>query len=158
MLLSSIVDLLHKKLGDRIENYLIPPPVFITMQGEFLDFDLEKGSLTTRFPVLKENLNPYGSMQGGMVAAAVDNTFGPLSMLVASENVTRRLEVKYSRPITLDLEHIIVEARLLERKGRRLIFSADVRNASGELMARARALHWIVEGESPTSASFSGSE
>jgi len=34
-------------------------------------------------------------MQGGMIAAAVDNTIGPLSFLVAAPNVTRRLEMKY---------------------------------------------------------------
>jgi uncharacterized protein (TIGR00369 family) len=142
---SSIIDLMHKKLGNRVKKYLLPPPVFVAMQGEFLSFEVEKGSLTTRFPVLEENLNPFGTMQGGMVAAAVDNTFGPLCMLLAPENVTRRLEVKYSRPITPDLEYITIRAKLLERKDRQLILSADVRDPSGRLLARARAIHWIVE-------------
>ena len=69
---------------------MIPPPVFTSMQGEFVDFDLEEGILVTRFPVRQDYLNPYGAMQGGMVAAAVDNTLGPLSMLVAPPNVTRK--------------------------------------------------------------------
>ena len=78
-----------------------------------------------------------------MVAAAVDNTLGPLSMLVAPPNVTRRLEMKYSHPITIDLEYIIVEGVLLERDGRRLTFRADVRDLEGTLLARGKSYHWI---------------
>lgn len=144
-LTSWIMDLLHRRLGDEFEEYLIPPPVFTTMQGEFLAFDVEIGVLETRFPVLEAYLNPYGSLQGGIVAAAVDNTLGPLSMLVAPPNVTRRLQMKYSRPVTTDLEFITVKGRFLERQGQRLKFSAEVRAPDGVLLARAQALHWIVE-------------
>jgi len=78
---ASIIDLVKNRLGDRFDDYLIPPPVFVSMQGEFMEFELDSGTLTTRFPVLDKYLNPYGYMQGGMVAAAVDNTLGPLSMV-----------------------------------------------------------------------------
>jgi acyl-coenzyme A thioesterase PaaI-like protein len=138
------MDIIHDKLGDQRDMYLIPPPVFDTMQGEFLAFDPDAGTLTTRFPVLGVHLNPYGAMQGGIVAAAVDNTLGPLSMLVAPPNVTRRLQMKYSHPVTPDLGYITVRGRLQEREGRWLTFSADVRDPEGALLARARAKHWIV--------------
>jgi uncharacterized protein (TIGR00369 family) len=141
---ASVMDVIRQRLGDRLDEFRIPPPVFRAMQGEFLAFDAEDGWLTARFPVLEEYLNPYGSMQGGMVAAAVDNTLGPLSMLVAPPNVTRRLEMKYSRPITPDLEFITVKSRLIERKGRWLTFRAEVTDQAGTLLARARAVHWIV--------------
>lgn len=137
--------MIHQRLGDRVHDFLIPPPVFETMEGEFLTFDAERRVLKTRFPVLEKFLNPYSSMQGGMVAAAVDNTFGPLGMLVAPPNVTRRMEMKYSRPATIDLEYITVEAKFLHREGRWLTFSAQVRDQRGELLARAKATHWIVD-------------
>lgn len=137
--------MIHQRLGDRVHDFLIPPPVFETMEGEFLTFDAERRVLKTRFPVLEKFLNPYSSMQGGMVAAAVDNTFGPLGMLVAPPNVTRRMEMKYSRPATIDLEYITVEAKFLRREGRWLTFSAQVRDQRGELLARAKATHWIVD-------------
>ena len=140
-----VMGVIQQRLGDRVDEYRIPPPVFRAMQGEFLAFDLDGGWLTARFPVLEAYLNPYGSMQGGMVAAAVDNTLGPLSMLVAPPNVTRRLEMKYSRPITTDLEFIIVTGKLVERKGRWLTFSAKVQDQEEMLLARARAVHWIVD-------------
>jgi uncharacterized protein (TIGR00369 family) len=115
------------------------------MEGEFVAFDDEDGVLKTRFPVLRKFLNPYGSMQGGMVAAAVDNTFGPLSMLVAPPNVTRRLEMKYIHPVTTDLEYIMVEAKIKNRENRWLTFTAEVRDQGDRLLARAKATHWIVD-------------
>jgi acyl-coenzyme A thioesterase PaaI-like protein len=142
---SSIVDTIHDRLGERLGENLIPPPAFVTMHGEFDAFDAASGVLATRFPVLEKHLNAYGSMQGGMVAAAVDNTLHLLSMLVAPPNVTRRLQMKYSRPVTPDLEYVTVKGRLLERKGRWLALSAEVRDQEGVLMARARAVHWVVD-------------
>jgi acyl-coenzyme A thioesterase PaaI-like protein len=142
---SAIMELLRGKLGERVDEYALPPPIFVAMEGEFLEFDLEAGFLATQFPVLERYLNPYGTMQGGMVAAAVDNTLGPLSLLVAPPNVTRRLEMKYSRPATLDMGHIVVKARLLERKDRWLFFEADVRSPEGLRLARSKAVHWIMD-------------
>ena len=74
--------------GKQLDQYLIPPPVFIEMQGEIIAFNLEKQTLEARYPVQKRYQNPYRAMQGGMIGAAVDNTLGPLSLLVAPPNVT----------------------------------------------------------------------
>jgi acyl-coenzyme A thioesterase PaaI-like protein len=146
--LSSVMEIMQARLGDRIDEFILPPPVIEFMQAELLEFDPGLARLRMRFPVLEDYLNPYGVMQGGLVAAAVDNTLGPLSMLVAPPNVTRTLDMKYSRSITPELGSIIVDGRLVERQDRRLKFSADVRDQDGQLLARARAVHWILEDES----------
>ncbi len=135
---------LARRMEGRQGNFLIPPPVFVRMQGEFIAFDEQSGTLTTRFPVLAEFLNPYGILQGGIIAAAVDNTIGPLGFLIAPPNVTRRLEMKYSKAVTVEMGTISVQARLTGRDGRRLAFSAEVRDPQGALLARGRAEHWIV--------------
>ena len=145
MLPPEIMDIVRERLGDTFDDYLIPPPVFIAMQGEFMEFDLDIGTLTTRVPVLDQFRNPYGSMQGGMLAAAVDNTIGPLSMVVAPLNVTHRLEMKYSLPVTPGTEYTTVMGSLDGRKGSQLTFSAEVRDPNGVLLARAKATHWIVD-------------
>ncbi|MGD9002287.1 MAG: PaaI family thioesterase, partial [Anaerolineae bacterium] len=67
-LLAAVRDILTAKLGERIDDYAIPPPVFTAMRGQFLAFDRDGGALTARFPVLETYLNPYGTMQGGMIA------------------------------------------------------------------------------------------
>ena len=137
-------DALRAKLGEKIDDYPVPPPVFTAMQAEFVAYDSEAETLTVRFPVLPSYLNPYGVMQGGMIAAAVDNTLGPLSMLVAPPNVTRQLQMTYSRPIPLDTGEILVTARVCGRSGRRLHLRAEVTDLDNRRLARAKAVHWVV--------------
>jgi acyl-coenzyme A thioesterase PaaI-like protein len=145
MIPDQVIAIINEKLGDKVEDYLIPPPVFTSMQGEFVELALDEGILVNRFPVLKEYLNPYGAVQGGIVAASVDNTLGPLSMLVAPPNVTRTLEMKYSRPVTPDLEYITVKAKFMSQEGQFLHFRAEVRDMAGNLLARAKATHWVLD-------------
>lgn len=123
---------------------LIPTPVFTTMKGEFLNFDPETASLTARFPVLPAYLNPYGYLQGGIIAALIDNTIGPLSVLIAPPNVTRLLEIKYSSPITPETGYVTVFAQLLDRKEPKLFFKAVVRDPQGKKVTSAKATHWIL--------------
>ena len=125
-LLPSMRVAIRSQIGMTIDQYLIPPPVFKAFKGEFLDFDIENKTLSARFPVLEDYLNPYGALQGGIIAALVDNTVGPLSMLVAPPNVTRRLEVKYSKPIKPELEYITIKSRLVERDDPNLTFNSRV--------------------------------
>jgi uncharacterized protein (TIGR00369 family) len=143
-LLARMMAHLRSRLGDAVGDYAFPPPVFVAMQGALVALDLEEATLSARFPVRADTLNPYGSMQGGMIAAAVDNTVGPLSMLLAPHNVTRRLELVYSRPATLEMGHIVVSARLVERRRRQMVFRADVRTPEGQRLARAKAIHWVL--------------
>ena len=37
------------------------------------EFDLDRGVMKNTFPVLENYLNSFGVMQGGMIAAAIDN-------------------------------------------------------------------------------------
>jgi acyl-coenzyme A thioesterase PaaI-like protein len=136
-----------EQLGSNIDKYLIPPPVFKAFNGEFLDFDPENKVLSARFPVLEDYLNPYGALQGGVIAALIDNTVGPLSILVAPPNVTRRLEVKYSNPIEPELEYITIKSRLVERDGPKLIFNSRVLDSLGRTLSSAKSIHWIIQRE-----------
>lgn len=144
-LLDQIMIILKKRLGDRLDEYAFPPPVFTAMQGEFITYDLENNTLIVRFPILESWLNPYGIMQGGMVAAAIDNTIGPLSVLVAPPNVTRHMELKYSRAVTPETGFITVSANLIEREGRWLTFKAKAHNPQGQRLVQAKAVHWILD-------------
>ena len=139
----------HKALEERLKallgKFTLPPPVFQTMQGEFVDFNLEKKILECRFPVMEEFLNPYGSLQGGIISAAIDNTIGPLSMVVADPNFTRRMELKFSKPVPAEANYILVIARFTVQKKQMLFFEAEVLSERGECYATAKATHWIVD-------------
>ena len=120
------------------------PPVFREMEGRILGYDAEARTLTAQFPTRPRFHNPYGTMQGGIIAAAIDNTIGPLSTLNAPPNLTRDLSVKYKKPVTDDLGYIIVIARLERIEPPFVFFSARVESPDGLLMARASARHYIL--------------
>ena len=136
--------LFRDKLGSDIDEYLMPPPSFSIMQCEITAFDEEKKSLVVKIPILESWLNPYRTMQGGMIVGAIDNAIGPLSMLVAPKNVTRDIETKLLKPITMDLEFIYIYASLLEHKKRRLIFSVLIKDRDENIYAKAKITNWII--------------
>ena len=139
-----IKELFSAVLGDTFHEYELPPPSFTIMQCEITMFDKEKATLTTKIPVLHEWLNPYFTMQGGMIIAAIDNALGPLSLLIAPKNMTRNIESKLIRAITLDVKYIYVTASLYEAKKRRLIFDVLVKDKEENLYATARVTNFIL--------------
>ena len=62
----------------------IPPPCLTGMGAEPVAWR-DGESLTMRFPVRPEYANPLGYMQGGFIVAALDNTLGPFSYLIAPQ-------------------------------------------------------------------------
>ncbi len=146
-ILPSMQIAMKKRYGSRLQDFLIPPPVFQIFQGKFIKYDPDSASLKTRFPILKDYLNPFGYLQGGVTAALVDNTIGPLSFLIAPLNVTRRLDLKYIKPITVDMEYIYINSHLVDQNNSRLTFKADVTSPDEVLLVKANSIHWIVKEE-----------
>lgn len=140
-----LIKLLREKFKDLTGDYKIPPPVFIAMKGEVIDFDFDTGFLKIRFPVLTEHLNPFGNMQGGMIAAAIDNTLGPLSMAVAPPNFTRRIEIKFRRIVPLETGYLYVTGNFVGQKKQQLYFTATVVDSEGNEYATAKSTHWVID-------------
>lgn len=121
----------------------VPPPIALLMEVEFVSYD-EGKSMTNRFPVKEMYQNPIGQMQGGMIAAAIDNTIGPLSFLLAPYSTTTQLNLTYIRPITPEMSHILVTARLVERTRSQLHLSATVTSEEGKTLVIAHATQMII--------------
>jgi len=139
-----IIELFSTVLGEKIKKFDLPPPSFTVMKGEIIAYDKEKKTLLSKMPVLKDWLNPYGTMQGGMINAAIDNAVGPLSLLVAPLNMTRTMETKYIKAITMELECIYVQAILVEEKKKRLTFEVAVMDEYENIYTTAKVVNWIV--------------
>jgi len=122
----------------------VPPPIFLEMQGEFIDFK-EEGVLVVRFPNQERYRNPLGYMQGGIITTAMDNTIGPLSYMLAPASVSTQINTTYIRPITPQDAYIQVEARLVERTKRLLILSAEATNPAGKRVATCTATQMIID-------------
>jgi len=121
----------------------IPPPCLLDMQGEFVEY-VEGQSLAMRFPVLPRYRNPIGHMQGGFIVAALDNTLGPFSYLIAPPSVTTSLNTQYLRPVTPEMPHIACHARLVERTRHQLFLAGEVRDEAGRVLAMCQAVCQIL--------------
>ena len=53
------------------------PEAVKTLGGEILSVDASEGTIETSFAGKKEFTNPTGSIQGGFIAAMLDDTMGP---------------------------------------------------------------------------------
>lgn len=122
----------------------IPPKVFTEMKGELIELDTDAQSMIVRFPVEERFQNPLGHMQGGMIVAAIDNTLGPLSYIVAPPSATTHMDIVYIRPITQALDHYFVEAQVLERTRRQLFMSARAYTVEGKTLVRCNATAMIL--------------
>lgn len=100
------------------------PACFISMQGELIEYQEETDELTCAFPVMPEYLNPSKTMQGGYIAAAFDNVFGPLSLLAGGKtSVTTNMQVTYHRPIWAGSK-LVVNARVVKKGSKTLYMEA----------------------------------
>jgi uncharacterized protein (TIGR00369 family) len=121
-----------------------PPPCFITMKAEFTHYE-SRTALTATFPVEETLLNPVGIMQGGFVAAAIDNVMGPLSYLaMRSPAATLSLHTQFIRGATSG-DLLTVTARVVSRTPRTLVMTADARNQKGKLIAMATANAVVID-------------
>ena len=136
--------LFNKMQANSKEALLMPPPSFTLMQCEVIAYDKDRHTLIVKIPVIEAWLNPYKTMQGGMVNAAIDNAVGPLSLLIATANITRHMETKFLRPITLVTDYIFVKASLSEMKKRRLSFDVSVEDEKGEVFVEAKVVNFIL--------------
>jgi len=80
----------------------MPPPACANTLGiEFVAIDPDAGTIEVRFEGKPEFCNPAGNIQGGFLAAMLDDTMGPAlaAMLKAGEFApTLNLNVQFHRP------------------------------------------------------------
>ena len=59
-----------------VDGRIPPPPCAKTLGLEFVEIDGERGTIETKFEARAEFLNPAGNVQGGFLAAMLDDTMG----------------------------------------------------------------------------------
>jgi uncharacterized protein (TIGR00369 family) len=138
----AILDRLAAGVPDEIRKRL-PPPCLLDMQAEPIEY-VDGERLVMRFPVLERYQNPFGFMQGGFVLAALDNTLGPFSFLIAPPSVTQQVTINYVRPVTPDQAHLTCIATVLERTRKTLYLTGRAVGDDGRLFAIAQATCQIV--------------
>ena len=132
-----MIELLHSEftqLSKQFPAATLPPNCSVLMKGEYVGYE-SRSMLTIAFPVLEEYLNPMKTMQGGIISAAFDNVFGPLSYLAArTPCTTLDLHTNYIRSI-LAGDTLTVTAKVVSRGISAMHLSGEAVNAKGKLIA-----------------------
>ena len=84
-----------------VDGQIAPPACAKTLGLEFIEIDGERGTIETKFEARPEFLNPMGNVQGGFLAAMLDDTMGTAlsATLDAGQFApTVNLNVQFHRP------------------------------------------------------------
>lgn len=126
-------------------DWEVPPPVMREMEAAFESYR-EGRSLTLSYPLFERYASPTGMVQGGVLAAAFDNAYGPLAFLAASSAaVSLSLDVSYMRPLPVGGGPLEVVVELVERTRRVLFLEGEARDPREKLVATSTSEMLVVE-------------
>ncbi len=115
-------------------------PVARLLGWELLDVDPDAMTIEVGFTATDQFLNPAGTVQGGMLAAMLDDTLGPALVATLGPGEwapTIDLHVQFLAPV---MPGRLVGRGRVVRNGRDIAFLAgDLRDSSGDLVASALA-------------------
>ncbi len=125
---------------DAIEGRVDLPPATSTLGFELIAVDPDAGTIEVGFLASDSFLNPVGVIQGGFLAAMLDETLGPALVATLGPDQfapTADLHIQFLRPAKPG--RLIGRGRVV-RKGRDLAFmSGELVDESGEVVAVATA-------------------
>lgn len=133
---------------DMVKGTVPGPPATRLLGWRCLNIDPEKGTIAVEFQPREEFLNPAGSVQGGLVAAMLDDTMGQIvyATLEPGEfNPSLEFKVSFIRPVKLGT--LIANARIVHR-GHSIAFAeSELCDADGQLLATATGTMKIVRAQ-----------
>lgn len=134
---SELLKLIYEKIEKR-------PECSVLLDQKTLEYVPGK-TLVVDYPVAERFLNLAGSMQGGFIVAAFDNTFGQLSYLVTEKVPIATIDINttFHRPIFKN-DILKITARV-QAKGKTTIhLVGEAVNKEGKLVASAATNYMIL--------------
>jgi uncharacterized protein (TIGR00369 family) len=130
---------------DVIEGRKPPPPAAALLGFELLAIDPAQGTIRVRFTARPEFANPIGAVQGGFLAAMLDDTLGPaLTATLEPGQFAPTIELKVNFIAPAKPGPLVAEGRVVARGGSIAFLSGELRTEQGELVASATATARIV--------------
>jgi uncharacterized protein (TIGR00369 family) len=117
-----------------------PPPAAELLGWKLVEVDPDAGTIEVTFAATDQFLNPAGTIQGGFLAAMLDDTLGPALVATLDDGEwapTTDLHVQFLKPANPG--ELRGSAQIV-RRGRDMAFLAgELRDAKGDLVATATA-------------------
>jgi uncharacterized protein (TIGR00369 family) len=115
------------------------PKAAKTLGARILEFDAESGTIKMEFDAKLEFTNPVGNIQGGFLAAMLDDTMGPALTATLNENEfapTLELKVNFIAPAKVGKIH--GQGRVIAKGGSVCVLEGELYQ-DGKLVARSSA-------------------
>ncbi|CAM01198.1 uncharacterized protein (TIGR00369 family) [Saccharopolyspora erythraea NRRL 2338] len=125
---------------DVLEGRADPPPAAKTLGFELVEANPEEGTIEVSFTAGERFLNPVGVVQGGFLAAMLDDTLGPA--LVATLEAgrfapTTDLHVQFLAPARPG--RLVGRGRIVRRGGQIAFLAGELVDNTGTVVATATA-------------------
>ena len=141
------VKIFRQELQKQNLNTLLPPPSLEELAIEYLEINPGK-SIKGKVPFQAKFKNPMGTYQGGFLAAAVDDHFGPLSYMSAERPCTTlSLNMTFLKPFVEKMGHCFIEAEVLQKTKSFIFMRAVIFNDQGDKLAHAESHVAILTDE-----------
>lgn len=108
--------------------------------GLHLEFYKAADESVVALPVVADTFEgPAGFLHGGIIATLLDEAMSKAMRAHGLAAMTRHLEVDYLKPVP-STRPLRVEARRTDYEGKKHYAQAQIMNADGEILVRAKAL------------------
>jgi uncharacterized protein (TIGR00369 family) len=135
---------------DIMEGRAAPPPSAGLLGWELVAVDPEAGTIEVAFTATEQFLNPIGVIQGGLLAAMLDDTLGPALVATLGPGQfapTADLHVQFLHPAYPG--RLTGHGRIV-RRGKDIAFMAgELLDDSGQIVAAATATAQIRAARPP---------
>jgi len=130
---------------DVMEGRAPAPPAAVTLGFELVAIDPDAGTIDVAFTASEAFVNPMGNVQGGFLAAMLDDTLGPALVATLGPDQfapTLELKVNFLRPAGPG--RLTGRGRVVHRGGTIAFLEGSLADATGDVVATATATARIV--------------
>lgn len=148
---------MHGRSGpfwDGVEGRAPIPPAAATLGFEFIDADVEAGTIEVAFAATEAFTNPAGNVLGAFLAAMLFDTVGPALLATLEPDQfqsTLQLNVSFLRPVRPG--RLIGQGRVVHRDGDLVFLEASLLDGDAAVVATATATARVIPlGQAPAAA------
>ena len=128
-----------------VRGEIPPAPAAKLLGWKVLEATPDSGRIRVQYEATQDLTNPLGNVQGGFVAAMLDDIVGPSLATTLEKNefgVTIELKTNFVRPARPGI--LVGEGRVVHRGGSIAFVEGTLTDADGRLVATATATMRIV--------------
>ena len=130
---------------DGVEGRAPIPPAAATLGFQFIDADVEAGTIEVAFAATEAFTNPAGNVLGAFLAAMLYDTVGPALLATLEPDQfqsTLQLNVTFLRPVRPG--RVIGKGRIVHRDEDLVFLEASLLDAGGAVIATATATARVI--------------